>query len=179
MLVAAAPHRAFQIALLGVRVHQQADQLSRGYKFVQLPQPLGNHIDGGEGHAGNVAARPVHAGDEAGPYRIAADHEDDRRRRRCRLDRLHCNAVADDHGRLTTNQILRERRQPIAHAVGPAVFDRDVLAFEETSFLQALPEGGHEVDRVDKRADAQKADHRHRRLLRPCRERPRCCAAEQ
>ncbi|MFL5001197.1 MAG: hypothetical protein ACJ8DY_12510 [Xanthobacteraceae bacterium] len=98
---------------------------------------------------------------------------------RCRLGRLYRNAVPDDHSRLTNDQIRRQRRQPIAHAVRPAVLDRDVLAFDESGFLQALPEGGHEVDRVGEPADAKKSDHRHRRLLRACRERPRRCRAAE
>jgi hypothetical protein len=36
------------------------------------------------------------------------------------------------------NQISRERRQPIDLVVRPAVFDNDVLALDETCFLQTL-----------------------------------------
>src|SRR5215831_6658668 len=60
-----------------------------------------------------------------------------------------------------------------------AVFDHDVLALDEACFLQALTEGGHEVHSVSERGVPHEPDHRHLRLLRPSRERPRCRAAEQ
>jgi hypothetical protein len=41
------------------------------------------------------------------------------------------------------NQIRRHRREPITSAFRPAVFDRDVLAFDEACFLQAVAERGH------------------------------------
>ena len=37
----------------------------------------------------------------------------------------------------------RQRRQLIDSPVGPAVFDRDVLALDEARFAQALPECRH------------------------------------
>ena len=49
----------------------------------------------------------------------------------------------DDHGHLTADQIGRQRRQSIVLALGPAVFDRDVLALDIAGFVQALPERGH------------------------------------
>src|SRR6516225_4586458 len=54
-----------------------------------------------------------------------------------------------------------------------AVFDHDVLALDKASFLQALTEGGHEVHSVSERGVPQEPDHRHLRLLRARRERPR------
>src|SRR5262245_55529173 len=61
-----------------------------------------------------------------------------------------------------------------------AIFDHDVLALDETCFLQALTEGGHEVHSVSERGVPQEPDHRHLRLLRAHRERPRSRrAAEQ
>src|SRR5215831_15391062 len=60
-----------------------------------------------------------------------------------------------------------------------AVFDHDVLALDEACFLQALTEGGHEVHSVSERGVPQEPDHRHLRLLRARRQRPRCSAAEQ
>ena len=53
-----------------------------GNQLVQQLQPLGHQIDEDEGHAGDVAAGPVEAGDQAGPNRIAARHEHDRHCRR-------------------------------------------------------------------------------------------------
>jgi len=39
--------------------------------------------------------------------------------------------------------------------------------------VQALAEGSHEVRRVNELHASQEPDHGHRRLLRPCGERPR------
>jgi len=88
--------------------------------------------------------------------------------------------VSDEHSRLTAKQIGDQSRQPIEVIIRRAVFDRDVLAFDEARFLQALTERGYEVRGIGERRTAEKPDHRHRRLLRPCRQRP-CgrCAAER
>ena len=56
---------------------------------------------------------------------------------------LAANAAADasargDHGDLSANQIGRQRRQPIDLILGPAVFDRHVLALDIAGVLQAL-----------------------------------------
>src|SRR4029077_21097056 len=60
-----------------------------------------------------------------------------------------------------------------------AVFDGDILALDEASFLEALAERGYQVAGVGKRRTAENPDPRHRRLLRACRERPRCRASKQ
>ena len=79
----------------------------------------------------------------------------------------------DDHGDLPANQFGRQRRQPIGLTLGPAVFDRHVLALDIAGFLQALAECAQTVrDRV-RRFAVEEPDHRHRRLLRARRERPR------
>src|SRR5437764_1137109 len=64
--------------------------------------------------------------------------------------------------------------------VGPAVFDGIVLTLDEIGFLQALAERGHAVVRhVSEGFIAEKSHHRHRWLLRPRSERPRCRTADQ
>jgi hypothetical protein len=45
---------------------------------------------------------------------------------------------ATHHGQLTANQIGRQRRQPIDLILGPAVFDRYVLALDVANLLEAL-----------------------------------------
>ena len=55
----------------------------------------------------------------------------------------------DDHGDPSANQIGRQRRQPIDLILGPAVFDRDVLALDIAGFLQALAKCAQTIrDRV-------------------------------
>src|SRR5262249_46787115 len=64
--------------------------------------------------------------------------------------------------------------------VCPAVFNRDVLALEVAGLLQATMKSAQTVREFIGRCRVEKPDHRHRRLLRPRRERPHHCrAAEQ
>ena len=60
--------------------------------------------------------------------------KDDGDRRGCRLGRERAGGTAGrgDHGHLTANQIGRQRRQSIQLIVGPAVFDRYVLALDDS-----------------------------------------------
>jgi hypothetical protein len=56
--------------------------------------------------------------------------------------------------------------------VSPAVFDGEILTFDKSSFFKARPDGSHDGCIGSRRRAAEKSDHRHRRLLRPCRKRP-------
>jgi hypothetical protein len=48
------------------------------------------------------------------------------------------------------------------------------------NFTKAVTEGGHAMRQLGRRSRIDESDRRHRRLLRPRRERPcRCRAAEQ
>src|SRR5262249_52803931 len=64
-------------------------------------------------------------------------------------------------------------------ALGPAVFDRHIPAFDEADFAQTLAERGHPWGVSALRFAVEKPDYRHRRLLRARRERPRGRAAEK
>jgi hypothetical protein len=56
----------------------------------------------------------------------------------------------------------------------PTIFDRHILALDVARFIQALPEGDHPRFGFGfRQSGSDHADHRHRRLLRPRRERPR------
>src|SRR5262249_54578488 len=59
------------------------------------------------------------------------------------------------------------------------VFDRHVAAVGITGFTQAATERGGEIGPVILTERVQEPDHRQRRLLRTCRERPCRRAAEQ
>src|SRR5262249_42974489 len=63
--------------------------------------------------------------------------------------------------------------------LSPAIFDRDILALDIVGFLQALAKCTQSVHVHISRCALEEADHRHRRLLRACCERPRRRAAEQ
>ena len=98
-----------------------------------------------------VAARPGEAGDETKPDRVFADGEDDGDRRGCRLGRQRRIGTSGrgDHGDLSANQFGRQRRQSIDLILGPAVFDRHVLALDIAGVFEALAECAQTVrDRV-------------------------------
>ena len=79
----------------------------------------------------------------------------------------------NDHGHLPADEIGRQSRQPIWLIVRPAILDGDVLAFDESSVVETLPERIKDVFEPGSRRGPEKSDHRHRRLLRARRERPR------
>src|SRR5262249_22305294 len=79
-------------------------------------------------------------------------------------------AGRDEDGHLLANKISRQSWQPVELVVSPAVFDRDILAFDVTCVLQALHKSAH---RLRRRYGAKKADHWSCTLLRARPERPR------
>jgi hypothetical protein len=143
-----------------------------GHKLAQQLQPLCSQRDGVIGNARDVAPRSVHAGDQALLDGIATDRENNRDRRGCRLGRARRSPkTREDYCDLSTNQIGRQGRQSIQLAIRPAVFDRNILAFDVADFPQASAErrsgrcGGAG-------RSAEEPDHRQRRLLRARRTRP-------
>src|SRR5262249_47024446 len=84
------------------------------------------------------------------------------------------------HGDPLPSQIGSQRRQPISLILGPAVFDRHVLALDEARLLQAPGEKTAQVRKRVRRLAVEEPDHRHRRLL-PSRRDRACgrCAGEQ
>src|SRR5262249_11226464 len=58
-------------------------------------------------------------------------------------------------------------------AFRPAVFDCDILAYRVTGFAEPVAKGGFVVRIPAGYVGVQIPDHRHRRLLRTCREGPR------
>src|SRR5262249_55160924 len=124
--------------------------------------------------------RPAEVANETGWDRLAAADEHDRYGRGGSPSRAHDDIWTDDHSHLALHQIRRECWQPIELVLRPAKYDRDVVAVDEARFLQALAECSHAVQNVSERSTAEKPHHRHRRLLRARRERPRDSrAAEQ
>src|SRR5262245_26239840 len=108
-------------------------------------------------------------------HRINAGHEDDRNGRGgglCCKYRAE-GACCDDDGRLTMDQIFRQRRQPVVATLRPAIFDRHVLTLDVAGFGQALTELGPGTRGLRGGKKVEEPDDRHRRLLRPRRERPR------
>ena len=126
-------------------------------------------------HARCVAAGPIQACDESQLDRVVNAGKDDRNGRSRRLRRYSRwrTAARDDHSHLTANQIRRQVPEPIVLAFRPAVFDRYILPLDVTGLLQSFAKSGCVLRVGVRRAAAEKANHRHRRLLRPRRHRPR------
>ena len=78
-----------------------------------------------------------------------------------------------DNGHATADEVGHERRQAIVLALQPVVLDRHVLALDVAGFVEAFTERSGKARGGLGRPAADEADHRHRRLLRARRERPR------
>src|SRR5262249_61815860 len=77
------------------------------------------------------------------------------------------------------NQFGREHWHSIDLTLGPAVFDRHVLALDIAALLEALAERAQVACRRVWRSAVKEPNHRHRGLLRARRERPRRRAGQQ
>src|SRR5262249_59002491 len=124
--------------------------------------------------AGRIAARSIEAGNKAKLDRIFGDAKDGRNLLGRGLGSERNPAPARrNHAHLTAYQIGRHLSKPINSAFSEAILDRHVLAFDVTGFGETATECIHEVCGRSGRLCAEIAHHRHRRLLRSCRERPR------
>src|ERR1700730_155730 len=80
--------------------------------------------------------------------------------------------MRSDHRHLTAYQIGCEVWQSVGLVLRPAIFDRQILAFDITSFFQNLAERAQAVCVKVGRIDGKESYHRHRGLLRTRRKRP-------
>src|SRR5689334_3746619 len=60
----------------------------------------------------------------------------------------------------------RHRRPPARPSLSPAIFDRDILPLGVTGLAKSIVERGQTRGRRAERLGAEKANHRHRLLLR-------------
>src|SRR5262249_29082720 len=79
----------------------------------------------------------------------------------------------DDYVGAGWHQSGRQRGEPIVLAFGRAIRDRDVLPLEVSGLLESLVKRRNQVGRAFDRCAPEEPYHRHRRLLRARRERPR------
>ena len=142
-------------------------------------QPLRPYLNAQLGHARQVATWSAQAGNETELHGIARAGEDNGYSRGRRLRRQISRGISEDHSHLTTNQLSRHRRRSVILPLQPPVLDPHVLALDVAGFLQSLSKCRHVRRERPGRSAVEKADHRHCRLLRPRRERPSCCSAEQ
>ena len=139
---------------------------------MQHLQSFRSHLCVQGGDAGQVAAGAVQAGNEADLNRIGASDEDNRNCAGCTLGGHRRLAVCRNYGDLTTNQIGRQSRQAVNVSFRPAVFDPYIQTLDIARFFQALTERDNEAYIFRGAPRVQKANHRHRRLLRAYREGP-------
>ena len=148
------------------RIDERADGRRRRDQAVQQLQPLRLQLHAQRGHAGEIAARPVQAGDQPERDRIGAGEEHDRNGPGRGLGGEHAEHLAGDgdHRDLSADQVGRQRRQPVVLLLRPAIFDRDVAALDIAGFAQALAERVQPARVAAGGGAAQEADHRQRRL---------------
>src|SRR5262245_4652107 len=156
------------------RIYEHADRGGVGNHFVQQLKLL-RHQEGVEiAYPCDVPAWSIEAGDKPKLYGIGPSLEHDRN---CRGRSLgsECGRGAGpgDHSDPPADKISGQGRQSIVMFLRPAVFDRDILPLDITGFLKTFTEGSHKERVSSGCSAAEKPDHRHRRLLRPRRERPR------
>jgi len=139
------PDRLLGIPLFGcgariVRIHEQCHPGSWG-ELIEDFDALGADLAGDGADPRHIAARTIVAGDETDLDRISSDGEHDRNPRRGSQRGAGGSDVAGgaDHGDFEVGQFRRKRREPTVIALGPAIFDPDILAFDETDVLKTLP----------------------------------------
>jgi hypothetical protein len=84
-----------------------------------------------------------------------------------------------NHGDPEPDQIFRECRYSLVLVFCPAVFNLDVAPFHVTQFAQSLAKSFDLVGSAGKTLVVEKSDHRHFRLLRARRQRPRSRPADE
>jgi hypothetical protein len=94
-----------------------------------------------------------------------AKHDGDRRGRRLGRQRRNGTSRRNDQGHLSVNQFGCQRRQPIHLILGPAVFDRHVLALDIAGVLQATVKSAQKVRVNVRRSLFEEPDHRRGRWL--------------
>src|SRR5262245_11484562 len=106
---------------------------------MQKLQPLRSQFTADKVDACRVAARPWEAGDESELNRVFGEDEDNGDRRGRHLGRQGSSVGGrDDDRNLSADQFEHQRWQSVVFALGPAVFNRNVLALDISGLLQAL-----------------------------------------
>ena len=155
-------------------IDENTDQCGRGHQLAHEFEPLGEQFGRQPGDAGGRAPRPTEARHQAEFHRVVAGEKNQRNGRTgfAHAERR-ADAAGNDDGCATLNEIGREHRQPIEMTLRPAIFDDEVPTVDEADLGKALAERDEKIAISADRAAVEKSDHRHRRLLRARRERPR------
>jgi hypothetical protein len=166
--------RSFGIGSIG-RIDEHCHTSHAGHQLTQEFQPLCHQLTTENIDTRRVAARSGEGGDKAELNRVFVDAEDDGYRRSCRLGRQRRRGTygRGNHGDLSASQFERERRQLIIETLRRAIFDRHVLALNIAGVFEALTKCAQRLRIRLGRCGDEDPDHRHCRLLRARRERPR------
>src|SRR6516165_5338498 len=127
-----------------VWVDEYADRRVLRHQFAEKLQAFREQRARGHHDAGDIAARPVEAGDHARLQDDIAAQENDWNGCGGGGGRFHHGRAAgrSDHGDAAVEQISHQSRQSIVAAFRPAVFDEYVATLNIAGFLQALAERG-------------------------------------
>jgi hypothetical protein len=123
-----------------VRIDERAKTHGLREELVHESDSLWAKLSCHIGDAGNDAAGPIEARDQTELDRVTAGAEDNRNGRGRGLSRAWRNNAAGrgENGNPTTHQISGQFRQSVELALRPAIFDREVLAFDIAQFAQPL-----------------------------------------
>ena len=132
------PHLHGGIRIVGI--HERADRGGFGNKLMHEVQGLGHQRRKNHADTGDIAAGTAEALDEARPDRIAAANENNRNIPGRHLGRLRrCVATTGNkHGDVTLYQFGSKSWQSIIFALGPEVFDEQVLSLRISGFTETL-----------------------------------------
>src|SRR5262249_2410847 len=122
-----------------------------GPQFTEQPQPFRLKFENKRAHARDVAARALHAGNDAAPDGVGAPNEDDRYSRalRLRAQRGCFPTNCNDDGHLSMHEIGGEPRQSIVSTLSPTIVQGDVLTLYKACFNETLAD-----DRDERRVDS-------------------------
>src|SRR5262245_6383220 len=156
------------------RIDEHGHPSGSGHQLAEELQPLRRQLSREKIDTGRVAAWPCKAADKTQLDRIVAHIEDDGDGRGCRLGpQRRRGAERGDHLNPSANQVARQLRQPVELVLGPAVFDRHVLALNVAGLLEAPTKSAQRLGEHVGRLAVEEADHRHCCLLSARREWPR------
>ena len=119
--------------------------------------------------ARDIRAWVIEAGDGPDRHRVRSHLENDGNRRGRRLQGCRRrDAIRDNGGRASANQIRRHFGQSIVLIVGRVQFDRQVATLDKTGFAQAVPQQAQAGRSTIGRSGVEISHQRQRRLLRAC-----------
>ena len=129
-------------SILGIRHRWTRDNRNAHgarHQFAEQAKPLGIDVSVHGGDPGDVAARPIEAGDEALLNRVSAGLEDNGNRRSRRFGgKCRQRTARSNDGDLPPHQVGRQIRHPSEVIFRKAVFNCNVATLGEACFAQTL-----------------------------------------